>query len=178
MLDSDDSRDEVVQGVKIVQGREWDSSAELLMMDRVEDGEQEVKTTITKEILDEWKLLAVEQCPVSVASKERDPLAEIMIMKCNKVKEDWGRTVRTEEEVESDGEWVPETVGEYGMLKRNETSSGNGELEQRTRSRTAGLGNKENQPLSDLVENFSTKEFYDDEDFMSTLKKVLPVGGA
>ncbi|MED6198037.1 hypothetical protein PIB30_062343, partial [Stylosanthes scabra] len=139
MLDSD-SRDEVVQGVKIVHGREWDSSAELLMMDRGEDGEQEVKTVITKEILDELKLLAVEQCTFSVVSKERDPLAEIMMMKCNEVKEDRGRIVSIEEwkryldgkermsngvnkEVESEGEWVPEIVREHGMLKRNETSS-------------------------------------------------------
>ncbi|MED6175103.1 hypothetical protein PIB30_075281 [Stylosanthes scabra] len=85
-----DSRDEVVQGAKVVQ--------------------------------------EVEQCLFSVVSKVRDPLAEIMMPKCNEVEDDRGRIVRIEE-VESKGEWVPETVGEHEMLKPNETSSGNQELE-------------------------------------------------
>ncbi|MED6177555.1 hypothetical protein PIB30_099222, partial [Stylosanthes scabra] len=88
MYDSD-SRDELVLGAKVVHGIVWDPSAELVMMDRGEVGEHEVKIGITKEILDERKLLEVEQCPIYVASKERDPLVDITMLKLNKVEEDW-----------------------------------------------------------------------------------------
>ncbi|MED6193519.1 hypothetical protein PIB30_020321 [Stylosanthes scabra] len=84
------SRDELVQGTKVVHGREWDLSAELVMMDRGDDGEQDEKTVITKEILDKWKFLDVEKCPFFVLSNESDLLAEIVMLKRNKVEEDQG----------------------------------------------------------------------------------------
>ncbi|MED6218494.1 hypothetical protein PIB30_027149 [Stylosanthes scabra] len=248
------SRDEFVQGEKVVLGRVWDPSVELVMFVRGEVGEHEVKTCITKEILDEWKIVEVEQCPIYVTSKERDPLANIMILKYNEVDDDWIRFVHLEEivnewnfvkakidssnkellsgqnsnwsenrssdrtitwpcggkgtlmernegaivvetspidieskvikvksggrracdsigdgkDIESGGEWVPETVGEKGMLKPNDF----GELERRIVARRPGLRNKENQLSRDLVENYGTKEFYEEENFMSTLKEL------
>ncbi|MED6134176.1 hypothetical protein PIB30_034793 [Stylosanthes scabra] len=74
-------------------------------------------------------------------------------------------------DVESKGEWVSETVGEKGSLKLNERYSDIGELEWRTVARSARLKNKKNQSRK-LVENYDTKEFYDDEDFMSILKEL------
>ncbi|MED6210964.1 hypothetical protein PIB30_069157 [Stylosanthes scabra] len=93
------SRDEFVQGEKVVHGRVWDPSVELVMFGRGEVGEHEVKTDITKEILDEWKIVEVEQCPIDVISKERDPLADITMLKYNEVDEDRVRFVHLEEVV-------------------------------------------------------------------------------
>ncbi|MED6152474.1 hypothetical protein PIB30_092467, partial [Stylosanthes scabra] len=45
------------------------------------------------------------------------------------------------------------------------------EKEQKTLPRTASWGDKENKTPRDLVDNYGTKEFKDDEDFMSTLKE-------
>ncbi|MED6192729.1 hypothetical protein PIB30_012899 [Stylosanthes scabra] len=94
--------DEFVQGANVVHGRVWDPSVELVMMVRGEVEEQEVKTDITKEILDEWKCVEVEQCPIYVTSNERDPLADIMMLKYNEVEEDQVRIVHIEEVV---NEW-------------------------------------------------------------------------
>ncbi|MED6217568.1 hypothetical protein PIB30_018962 [Stylosanthes scabra] len=96
------SRDKFVQGAKVVHGRVWDSSVDLVMLFRGEVEEQEVKTGITKEILDEWKLVEVEQCPIYVTSMERYPLADITMLKYNEVEEDRVRTVLIEEVV---NEW-------------------------------------------------------------------------
>ncbi|MED6124029.1 hypothetical protein PIB30_055149 [Stylosanthes scabra] len=84
---------------KVVPGRVWDPSVELVMSGRGEVGEHEVKTGITKEILDEWKIVEVEQCPTYVTSKERDPLADLTMLKYNEVDEDWVRCVHLEEVV-------------------------------------------------------------------------------
>ncbi|MED6109366.1 hypothetical protein PIB30_032846 [Stylosanthes scabra] len=181
-------RDEFVQGEKVVHGRVWDPSVELVMIVRGEVGEHEVKTSITKEIVDEWKIIEVEQCPIYDTTKERDPSADITMLKYNEVDEDWAFQIDIESEVievksggrracdtigdgkdvESDGEWVLETAGEKGMLKPNDF----GELEWKIVVRTPGLKNKENQPSKDLVDNYGTKEFYEDENFMSTLKEL------
>ncbi|MED6170330.1 hypothetical protein PIB30_029933, partial [Stylosanthes scabra] len=222
------------------------------MINRCEAEEHEVETGITKVIFDEWKIVEVEQCPIYATSKERDPLADITMLKYNEVDEDRVRFVHIEEvvnewnflnskidssnkemlsgqnsnwsesrssdrtitwpcggkgilmqrnegaivvevspidieseviksdgrracdsigdgkDVESGGEWVPEIVGEKGMLKPKDIE----ELAWRRVARTLGSRNKENQPSRNRVENYGTKEFYEDENFMSTLKEL------